>query len=139
LHLRIDTIETAIANSDLNGKDTNAGYLAAYGIAKDNLLIGRVVVADSVNSIKITRDAWQQVAKTAGTNFIEIEVICSDKKEHKRRIENRIPDIQGHQLPTWQEVMDRKYQVWESKNIMLDTATKTLDQNIEAVLDILPR
>ncbi|NBX02999.1 MAG: adenylyl-sulfate kinase [Alphaproteobacteria bacterium] len=139
VHLRIDTIETAIANSDLHAKDTNAGYLAAYGIARDNLLIGRTVIADSVNSIKVTRDDWQEVAKSADTSFIEIEVLCSDKKEHQKRIECRVGDIEGHKLPTWQEVVNREYEEWKTKNITIDTATQTLDQTIEAILNFLSR
>lgn len=78
VHLRIDTIETAITNSSLNVKEAdNAGYLVAYGLARDNLLIGRTVIADSVNPIKLTREAWRHVATLAGTKFIEIEVTCS--------------------------------------------------------------
>jgi predicted kinase len=30
--------------------------------AESNLLIGRTVVADSVNPLAVTRDAWRQVA-----------------------------------------------------------------------------
>jgi predicted kinase len=140
VHLRIDTIETAIKHSNLNLKDAdNAGYLAAYGLAKDNLLIGRTVIADSVNSIKLTREAWKDVAKLAGTEFIEIEVICSDIKEHQKRIETRTTDIKGHQLPTWQETINRKYENWEPQGIIIDTATSSLDQSIDKIRGFLSR
>jgi predicted kinase len=59
MHLRIDSIEQAIRSSvrGLPSLD-EAGYRVAYAIAEDNLRIGRTVVADSVNPLSITRDAW---------------------------------------------------------------------------------
>lgn len=138
VHLRIDTIETAITNSSLNVKEVdNAGYLVAYGVAKDNLLIGRTVVADSVNPIKLTREAWRKVAKLAGTEFVEIEVTCSDTKEHQKRVETRIADITGHKLPTWQETINRTYENWEPQGIIIDTATSSLDQSLEKIISFL--
>ena len=139
VYLRIDTIETAIAHSDLHAGETNAGYLAAYGIAKDNLCMRHTVVADSVNAIRVTRDAWREVARAAGVASVEIEVICSDISEHQRRVENRIADIEGHKLPTWQAIAARKYEAWESKNITIDTATQTPAEALEAILDLLSR
>ena len=43
-----------------------AGYVVAYGVAEDNLRIGRIVVADTVNPVQATRDAWLDVARRAG-------------------------------------------------------------------------
>jgi predicted kinase len=59
IHLRIDSIEQAIrdCSPDAVGLD-EAGYRVAYAIAEDNLRVGRTVVADSVNPLQITRDAW---------------------------------------------------------------------------------
>ena len=79
----------------------DAGYQAAYAVAADNLSIGRTVIADSVNPLAVTRDAWVAVAKRTGTRVVEVEVICSDFDEHRRRAEMRISDIPGLQLPTW--------------------------------------
>jgi predicted kinase len=140
IHLRIDTIETAIINSSLNVREADdAGYLVAYGIAKDNLLIGRIVIADSVNPIKVTRDAWREIAKLSGKDFIEIEIICSDTKEHQKRIETRIQDIKGQKLPTWQETVNRQYEDWEYKGIRIDSSTHTVDQSIEMIENFLSR
>jgi hypothetical protein len=41
--------------------------------------MGRTVVADSVNPLAVTRDAWRQVAATTSSEIVEIEVVCSDK------------------------------------------------------------
>jgi len=92
------------------------------------------VVADSVNPLAITRDAWIGVAKTAGAPFIEIEVICSDTVEHRRRVEARNADISGHSLPTWPDVVDREYEPWTRPPLVIDTATRSIEQAVEEVL-----
>ncbi len=43
----------------LNGPE---GYIVAYRLAEHNLRLGLAVVADSVNPIEITREAWRAVA-----------------------------------------------------------------------------
>src|SRR3546814_5659470 len=63
--------------------------MAAYAIAEDNLLLGRIVVADSVNPIELTRSAWRAIAERAGCMNLDIEVLCSDKAEHQRHVEMR--------------------------------------------------
>lgn len=34
------------------------GYCVAYALAEENVRLGRSVVADSVNPLNLTRDAW---------------------------------------------------------------------------------
>jgi len=58
-----------------------------------NLQLGRAVVEDAVNPLQVTRDAWRQVADRAGVKVIEIEILCSDPREHRHRIETRVVDI----------------------------------------------
>lgn len=120
VHLRIDSIEQAMRNSGVTVSGPE-GYEVAYAVAEDNLGLGRTVLADSVNPIEITRTAWRDVARRAGSRYVEIEVVCSDEPEHRRRVETRTADIAGHELPTWQEVCDREYEPWEA-DIVLDTA-----------------
>ena len=122
VHLRIDSIEQAMRNSGITVSGPE-GYEVAYAVAVDNLKLGRTVVADSVNPIEITRAAWRDVAERAGTRFIEIEVVCSDESEHRRRVETRIADIAGHELPSWLEVCDREYEPWQA-DIVIDTAER---------------
>jgi predicted kinase len=66
MHLRIDSIEQAIRASATPSQPLNdAGYRVAYAVAEDNLRIGRTVIADSVNPLQLTRDAWLDVARRA--------------------------------------------------------------------------
>src|ERR1700753_627577 len=84
--VRIDTIEQALRGAaNFGGAVYDAGYRVAYAVAEDNLRCGRTVVADSVNPLKITRDAWRAVATAAHAKSIEIEVICSNIDEHRQR------------------------------------------------------
>jgi predicted kinase len=84
--LCIDTLETPIMAA--YGDDiADVGYRAAYGVAEDNLRLGHIVIADCVNDITITRDAWRAVAERAGTPAFDLEVLCSDQDEHRRRVE----------------------------------------------------
>src|SRR5260370_2184884 len=114
VYLRVDTIEQALRSSAVLKTDVGpAGYVVAYRLAEDNLRIGRVVVADSVNSLQVTRDAWLSVAAHASTKVAEVEVICSDAVEHRRRVETRWSDIEELKLPAWQDVVDREYENWD--------------------------
>jgi len=138
MHLRIDSIEQAILDSGLTSRPINeAGYLAAYAIAEDNLRIGRTVIADSANALSLTRDAWLEVAKRAQLGAIEIEVKCSDPNEHRRRVEERVSDISGLKLPTWQEVLSREYHPWNREHIVIDTSSQSVEQIVRMLRTLL--
>lgn len=127
VHLRIDTIENAIQQSTLGiANAADAGYLVAFALAEDNLRLGHIVVGDSVNPIELTRAAWRGVAARAGVDFVEVELICSDKAEHRRRVETRDGDLKGWKLPTWEEVVNRDYEPWTREHIVIDTARISL-------------
>jgi len=135
MHLRIDTIESAIKKSHVTYESDmmDAGYLIAYDVAIDNLKLGHTVIGDSVNPIPITRDSWRETAQKAGTDFVEIEFFCSDENEHKTRVETRSTDIEGLHLPTWQKVLDREYHHWDLKGIRIDTV-KSVDECVAEII-----
>lgn len=131
VYLRIDSIEQAMRDSGLVRQSLDdAGYRVAYAVAEDNLRLGRTVIADSVNPIRLTRDAWVGVAQRGGIAVLEVEVICSDPSEHRRRVESRTRDIAGLRLPTWDEVCSREYHTWDREHITLDTSTQTVEQSV---------
>ncbi|WP_320176183.1 AAA family ATPase [Maridesulfovibrio sp.] len=123
-YLRIDTIEQAIRDL-CEFKVEGEGYRLAYRVASDNLKCGISVVSDSCNPIELTRTEWKDVAVNAGVKFINIEVVCSDKAEHKERVEKRTSSVAGLKLPTWEQVEQRDYHAWKSERIVMDTAGKT--------------
>jgi predicted kinase len=129
VHVRIDSIEEAILDSGVLSSPINdAGYRVAYAVAADNLRIGKTVIADSVNPIPLSRDAWVEVANRAQVSAIEIEVTCSDTKEHQHRVETRIPNIARSRPLTWQDVVSRDYRPWNREHIVIDTASRTVEQ-----------
>ena len=135
VYLRIDTLEQAFLASGSGGADIGpAGYLAAYAVAADNLRLGLTVVADSVNALEITRSAWRNVAREAGARIVEIELICSDATAHRQRVEGRGADSPGHTLPTWQSVLERQYDPWESQHLVVDTAKVSVEQAVETII-----
>jgi predicted kinase len=136
VHVRVDSIEQAMRSSALaTASIDDAGYRVGYVVAGDNLRVGRTVIADSVNPIALTRAAWREVALTAGATAIEVEVICSDAVEHRRRVETRSPDIAGHMLPSWAEVIAREYDLWDRQRIVIDTATASLQHSVDLLRD----
>ena len=83
-YLRIDTIESALRQSGMLSNDVGpAGYLTAYKLAEENLRLGRIVVADSVNALQITRESWREVAQSTHVLLAEVEVCCSNQIEHR--------------------------------------------------------
>ena len=121
--LRIDSIEQAIRGSGVvPGSLHDAGYRAAYAIAEDNLRLGHDVIADSVNPWMLSRDAWRDAGKRAGARVVEIETICSDREEHRRRIEARLSEVPGLILPDWDAVISRDYHPWDRDHMTIDTA-----------------
>lgn len=141
VYLRIDTIDQALRSSGmLKGDPGPAGYIVAYAIAAENLRFGRIVVGDSVNPVQISRDSWREVADDAEVKLFEIEVICSDKAEHRRRVEHRRSEtsgpafIEGLKQPTWQEVVDREYAAWDRPPIVVDTAVGKVEDIVAELI-----
>jgi predicted kinase len=138
VHLRIDIIEQAMREAGIV-VDGPQGYNVAYHLAGHNLRLGMDVIADSVNPLQITRAAWRDVAIQAGAAYVEIECICSDLVEHRRRVETRTSDIAGFCLPTWQDVINRTYEPWDSNHVVIDTAGQSEAQSIAALFRALSR
>ncbi len=129
-YLRIDTIEQGIKDLcfiSVQGE----GYRLAYRIAKDNLKLGINVIADSCNPWNLTRDEWEQCANECNSDFINIEIVCSDKNEHMERVKNRVSDIPNLNLPSWDDITNRKYEDWTRSRIIIDTAGKMINQSFD--------
>lgn len=140
VYLRIDSIEQAIRDfGGLARPLDDAGYRVAYALAADNLRIGRTVVADSVNPLSVTRDAWIDVARRACAPAVEVEVRCSDEAEHRRRVETRVTDIPGLALPDWEHVLSREYHPWTRDHIVIDTAGRSVDECVTRLTEVLLR
>jgi hypothetical protein len=89
--------------------------------------------AASVNRISLTREAWRAVAARAAVKTLEVEIICSDPEEHRRRVDTRTSTVANLRLPTWQEVVERGYEPWSGPQLVIDTATQGVDDAAQAV------
>jgi predicted kinase len=135
-YLRIDTVEQALR--DLCAFDVqDEGYRLSYRVAADNLQLGISVVADSCNPIELTRNEWEKVALESGARYVNIEVVCSDKAEHRKRVETRISTVPGLRLPTWQDVEDREYHPWSRDRIVIDTSDKPEGESFDDLMSSL--
>jgi predicted kinase len=121
--LRIDTIEqTIVDRTTLEQPLGPVGYEVGYALAGEQLRLGVDVVAECVNPLAVTRDAWRRTADDAGAGLVDVEVVCSDPAEHRRRVETRTSDVPGLVLPTWRQVTGREYEPWDRERLVVDTA-----------------
>lgn len=133
-YLRIDAIEEAIRRAGMPAAGIGpTGYLVANALAASNLLNGLPVIADCVNPVRESREGWRATAARVSSRIVEIEVVCSDAAEHRRRVEAREPDIEGFVLPTWRQVEQIGYAPWEEPHLVIDTVSLTPDQAVALV------
>ena len=137
VYLRVDTVEQAISSVSEPGRKTGPeGYFVIYELARENLKLGSTVVTDSVNDINLVRDTFCNIARSLNVRFLEIEIFCSDKKQHRYRVENRMSDIPGLTNPDWEQVQSRQYEPWDREHLQLDTAILSATECVDKILEI---
>ncbi|MEP0235308.1 AAA family ATPase [Roseibium sp.] len=129
VYLRIDTIEKVMLSCEAIKTPDDigpAGYDTARAVALDNLRLGRWVILDSVNSVSLSRESFHETARDAGVAWLDVWVDCSDKEEHRQRVEKRKGNNPDIQLPDWHTVQNREFEPWserQSANLLqVDTA-----------------
>jgi predicted kinase len=137
LWLRVDSIEQAIRASGVAEALDDAGYRVGYSIAEDNLRLGLTIIADSVNPWMLTRNAWRDAGLRAGARVVEIEIVCSDAQEHRRRVEARPSEIPGLILPDWEKTIRRDYRPWDRERIVIDSAGRSVGECVTLVRSFL--
>ena len=138
VYLRVDTIEQAIRNAGVLAKGVGtSGYKVANELALSNLGFGHTVIVDCVNPVVESRQAWSDIAQRADVPLVNIQVICSDRREHQRRVETREVDIPGLTPPTWQSVLDHEYEAWVSAPFCIDTARTSQAQAVALIAERL--
>ncbi len=124
-YVRIDTIEACLVDGSLVGAQASLGphgYRIAVAIAHDCLDIGIDVVVDAVNPISVVRSLWTDLAGRTDVTGRFVEVLCSDEREHRRRVELRRSDLPALVMPTWDEVVSRDYEEWTTPRTAIDNA-----------------
>lgn len=136
VYLRIDTIEQTLRDSGvlIAGDVGAAGYRVAYALASTQLAQGMPVLVDCVNPLPVTRQAWRSVAADVQVQLLEVEVVCSNAAEHRRRVQMRSIDVPGLVAPTWQAVLHQDYLPWGEERLVVDTATMDAEQAAQRLL-----
>lgn len=138
VYVRIDTIEQALRDSaDFAGDVGRTGYQVAYSLAASNLALGSTMVVDCVNPVMESRREWSAISTRSGVQLVNLQVICSDRTEHRRRVETRQVDIPGLTPPTWQSVMNHDYEPWDTDPFTVDTAIDSPAQAWVAITEHL--
>ena len=133
-YLRVDRIEQAIVTwSTLRHPVGVAGYAVAYALAAEQLANGLDVAVECVNPVALTRDSWVATAEASKAAVVEVEVICRDAAEHRRRVETRETDVEGLVKPTWEQVTGREYEPWSRPHLVIDSATVLPDEAVEII------
>jgi len=132
--LRIDTIEQAVVRSTPLAQPLGpVGYVVAREVAADLLRTGVSVIAECVNPLAVTRDAWRDTALGHGARVLEAEIVCSDPAEHRRRAETRDTGIPGHVPPSWAAIVGRAYEPWTRDRLVVDTARLPVGEAVAVI------
>ena len=134
-YVRVDLVEQTIVDwSSLSHPLGPVGYAVAYQLAGQQLTLGLDVVVECVNPIAETRDAWLSTAEAAGGALCDVELVCSDPDEHRRRVDSRASDVAGLTKPRWSEVLGREYEPWTREHLVLDTSELSIDEVVDRII-----
>lgn len=133
--LRVDTVEAALLKAGIpRSFETGlAAYVAVADLAREHLANGHDVVIDAVNGVLPARRMWRELGSEFGTEPFVVEVRCSDRVEHRRRVESRASATPPLPPPTWEEVEDREYLPWTEPVLVVDTV-RPLEETVRTIL-----
>ncbi len=134
VHVRVDTIEQALLRAGFPAPPGPEGYVVAYGVAADNLRLGHRVIADCVNGVQASWDAWAKVATECRAGLVPVQLVCKDGEEHRRRVLGRQADIEGHLLPTWEQVCAMRCDPPSPGTLTIDTSACTAESVAEQIV-----
>lgn len=118
VHVSVEAVERAMVGAGLaKAAIGSAGYAVGQAQAEEHLRQGLTVLADSANALAVTREAWRAVGVRAAVPTIEVEVVCTDPEELRRRMKSR---DRGED-----EQARRRYEPWERDRLVVDTAGRT--------------
>lgn len=87
VYLRVETVEQTICSVSVHSQKIGPeGYFVLYELARENLKQGSDVVTDSVDDINLVRDTFYNIAISLNVPLLEVEILCSDNKQHRFRV-----------------------------------------------------
>jgi len=117
-----DILEASIVESGALKADqlNGAGYTLLRNLVDEHLNRKASVIVDFIADKNRVNDLWPELLTK---DLVVIECICTDKEEHKRRIETRQRNIKGWYELSWSQVeeISKKYTSLVSDRLVLDT------------------
>ena len=123
--LSVDPVENAMYRAGIE-HDQPAGlaaYVVVEAMAEPALRAAQTVVIDAVNAAVEARQQWRELAERTGARLVQIEVICSDPHEHRRRLEGRSRGLTAIAEPTWDSLGTRRADLaaWTEPHLVIDS------------------
>lgn len=135
--LSVDPIEAAMwhAGIDRDQPTGLAAYVVAEDLAAEQLRMGNDVVVDAVNDAAPARQQWRGLAERCAVPLVFVEVVCSDEAVHRRRLSERVRDLDGFPEPSWESVAARRsgFDDWNDARLRVDSL-QPLDDSVAAAL-----
>jgi predicted kinase len=144
-YVELDPLEAALFRQGISGDQLGwAGYEMITTRAANNLAIGNSVLLDAVTWTTTIRQRWSGLAAEQGAQFRPIEVICSDDRVHRERLEQRRRrGVEGFPETSWADVQHAiaRYEPWTGERLILDSTspTETLVSQAIDYLGLAPR
>jgi len=69
--------------------------------------------------------------------LVNVEIVCSDEDEHRRRVERRKSEIRGLVYPNWSEVEQRLYQEWTQDRPILDSSALQVSESTAKIIEYM--
>lgn len=124
VHLSVDTVEDAMlgAGPPPDWQTGVAAYEVTRVAAEQNLALGWDVVVDAVNDSEPARRTWRRAAERTAVARRFVLLVCSDRAEHRRRLESRRRGLRHLPEPTWEHVEARAcgYEPWTDRHFVID-------------------
>ncbi len=140
--ISVDPIEAAMWRAGIDREQPTglAAYVVAEALAEEQLRLGHRVIVDAVNDVEPARRQWRDLAARAGVQVLFAEVVTTDAREHRRRLEERERGIPGFSEPTWESVDARRvgFDGWDEERLRLDFVLDP-DVNAEAIVAAVER
>jgi predicted kinase len=124
-YVELDLLEAALFRQGISGDQLGwAGYEMITTLAANNLAIGNSVLLDAVTWTTAIRQTWSELVAHQGAQFRPIEVICSDHRVHRERLEQRCRDFEGLPETSRADVQHaiERYEPWTGERLILDSS-----------------
>ena len=128
-YLRTDVIVGPMLRAGLTEDEAGAaqvGYDIACEVATENLHAGVPVVVDGVHATHERRALWRVVSVATKARLVQLETTLPDGVEHRLRVDSRQAPEVGYLGPTWEQILEMKYEAWsvatDGPRLLVDTS-----------------